>query len=190
MPGIWYGRNIPSSNPSQLNKSNCVVEKFLLRGLLYNQSNAAYRNLETPRLKRASSAPNLAIFTRFAKGVRQSPSRTRKNRSDAVAGSTSASSRAVPLHAIVTLSSPSYPRTNLYACRQIAFQTIAKSSRKCSAMLQNTLSSITTFWRYQAKRHTRYKPHGPILFSASHATSTAALYISYKHANHTRALSR
>lgn len=67
------------------------------------------------------------------KGVHHLPSRTRKHCADVVAGCTSASFRAVPLHSIVTLSNRSYHRTNLYACRQIASWVKAQSSPKqCS----------------------------------------------------------
>lgn len=135
---------VPSSNLSSLNKSNCVVEKFLLRGRLCNQSKPGLSHLETPRLQATFECSKSGYVDK--KGVQQLPSRTRKHRSESrysdgmYFGLFPCSS----LHGIVTLSNCSYHRTNLYACRQIAFWIKAKSSPKqCSTFQTRCRRSLS-----------------------------------------------
>lgn len=124
---------VPSPNHSLLNKSNCVVEKSLLRGRICNQCKPGLSHLETPRLQATFECSKSGHVDKkeFSSCLRALENTVPNP--DTVTGCTSASFRAVPLHGIVTLSNRSYHYTNLYACRQIAFWIKAKSSPKqCS----------------------------------------------------------
>lgn len=132
MLGICCERKIPSSNPSHLNKSNCVVEKFLLRGRSFNQKRPGLLHVKRQELPLLQATFECSEFGHVDKKRSSADTvthyYTRKHSSDIVTGCTSASFRAVPLHGIVTLSNRSYHRTNLYACHQIAFWSPRQSS--------------------------------------------------------------
>ena len=119
---------VPSSNLSSLNKSNCVVEKSLLRGRICNQCKPGLSHLETPRLQATFECSKSGhVDKKEFSSCLHALENTVPN-PDTVTGCTSASSRAAPLHGIFTLSNRSYHRTNLYACRQIAFWSPRQSS--------------------------------------------------------------
>lgn len=127
-----------STSPTVWRRNSCCADEFAIN------ANQAYRILKRQDCKRPSSAPNLDMSTKkeFSRCL-HALENTVPN-PGTVTGCTSASFRAVPLHGIVTLSNRSYHRTNLYACRQIAFWIKAKSSPKqCSTFQTRCRRSLS-----------------------------------------------
>lgn len=192
-----YHRQIlpPSTSRTVWWRNSCCADESAIN------ANQAYRILKRQDCKRRSSAPNLDIST---KKEFSSCLHTLENtvpNPDTVTGCTSAFFCAVCLHGTVTLSNRSYHRTNLYACRQIAFWIKTKSSPKQCSTFQTRCRRSLSFGsstrsaipdtnltaRYYIPDHALY-PLPPCISHTNVQTTSEHLRLDMLHGARTRRL--